>query len=167
MSLDTRLAMTLAANQTSPLDLISRPGVLNYAKTITLLNGTGANQADRMFTDQRTIAASGTDTLDLAGTLLDIYGDVLTFAKLKLIMVYAATANINNTVVTRPASNGVPIFSAAGDACPVKPGGMFLWVAPDAGGITVTAATGDLIDIVNSAGGTSVLYDVVLIGASA
>ena len=69
--------------------------------------------------------------------------------------------------VTRPASNGVPLFLAASDGLDVKPGGCFLWLAPDATGVAVTAGTGDLINIANSSSGTSVTYDVVIIGASA
>ena len=45
--------------------------------------------------------------------------------------------------------------------------GKFIWVAPDATGIAVTASTGDLITVTNSSSGTAVTYDVVIIGASA
>jgi hypothetical protein len=69
--------------------------------------------------------------------------------------------------VTRPAANGVPFMLAAGDGVALPPGGTFLWVAPTAAGVAVTAATADLIDIVNSGAGTSVTYDIVIVGASA
>jgi hypothetical protein len=39
--------------------------------------------------------------------------------------------------------------------------------APDATGYPVTAATGDLVTLTNSAAGTSVTYDVIIIGSSA
>ena len=69
--------------------------------------------------------------------------------------------------VIRPASNGVPLFLAAGDGLPVKPGGAFLWVAPDATGVAVTASTGDLLTITNSGAGSAVTYYIVVLGASA
>jgi hypothetical protein len=49
----------------------------------------------------------------------------------------------------------------------VRPDGKFVWVAPGATGIAVTAGTGDLITLTNSGGTTGVTYDVVIIGASA
>ena len=33
-------------------------------------------------------------------------------------------------------------------------------------GVTVTAGTGDIIQVVNSAGGTSITYDIIVIGTS-
>lgn len=91
----------------------------------------------------------------------------MTFARIKALGVYAAIANTNNVNVTRPASNGVPLFIAAGDGVAVRPGGMLVMIAPDVTGYLVTAATGDLITFTNSSGTTGVTYDVVIIGASA
>lgn len=135
---------------------------------IELSNGTGANSADLMFHDERTLTASGTEDLDLAGGLTNpLTGAAMTFVELREILIYASSANTNNVNVTRPASNGVPLFLAAGDGVPVPPGGVYHWVCPADGKVTVTAGTGDLITITNSAGSTSVTYDVVILGTSA
>jgi len=61
----------------------------------------------------------------------------------------------------------VPLFLAASDGISVRPGGLFCWAAPDATAVAVTAGTGDLLAIANSGAGTSVTYDVVIIGSSA
>lgn len=167
MALSTTVSVQVAATLTTALDLVTSSAPLDLRKRLVLATGAGANQADRIWHDRRTVAASGTDSLDLAGSLEDALGGAFTPARVKGLLVVAAEANANNVVVTRPASNGVPIFSAAGDAVPVRPGGLLLWVAPDATGVAVTGGTGDLIDIVNSAGGSSVTYDIVLLGASA
>lgn len=167
MALDTRLKVNLTSTQTSALDLTSRTAPLNYAYSKGLTNGSGANQANLVWSDQRTIAASATDSIDLAGSLSDAFGASITFARIKLVMVTAAGTNSNNVNLTRPASNGVPLFLAAGDGIPVRPGGSIVWCAPDATGVAVTAGTGDLIDVVNSGAGSSVVYDIVIIGASA
>lgn len=170
MPLTTRIVSTLDGTLTpaSSTVLGSTTSVVGSSKTINLTSGTGANQADKVWSATgRSIAASSTDSLDLAGSALtDPFGAAITFVKLKVIRVIAADTNTNNVNVTRPASNGVPWALAAGDGFPVLPGGMFEWVAPGAG-VTVTAATGDLIDIVNSGAGTPVVYDIVLIGTSA
>jgi hypothetical protein len=48
----------------------------------------------------------------------------------------------------------------------VRPGGLAVLAAPDATAYVVTAGTGDLIDIVNTAAG-NVAPEIYLIGASA
>lgn len=134
-----------------------------------LRNGTATGLADLVFADRGQIAASGTTSLDLAGgALLDPLGRTLVFAKLKAMVVVALSTNnvANNIEVTRPASNGVPWAKAAGDAIPLVPGGIHVFTSPGVG-VTVTADTGDLINLVNSAGTNTVDYDIVLVGSSA
>lgn len=132
---------------------------------LTLTNGTGAGKADRVFSDQRTLAASATEDLDFAGGVTDALGNTITMAKIKAILIKAAPGNTNNVVLTRPASNGVPIFLAAGDGIALKPGAGLHLI--DDNGITVTASSGDLLTLTNSGGTTSVIYDLIVIGASA
>lgn len=167
MPLSGKFVIASTFDYTSALDLGTGIFPLSLVRSAVLTSGTGANQADRLFCDTRTITASATDSLDMAGGLVDPLGVTFTLAKIKGLVVAAAAANTNNVVITRPATNGVPMFSAAGDAVPVRPGGLFVWVAPDAAAVAVTAGTGDLIDLANSGAGTSVTYDIVIIGASA
>lgn len=167
MAVDTSLHLKLAATQTAALDLGTLSFTALIEKSLTLASGTGANQADRMFSDQRTLAASASESLDLAGSLTDVAGATITFARVKAVFVEAVAANTNDVQVTRPASNGLPLFMAASDGIAVRPGGMFAWVAPDATGVAVTAGTGDLLAFTNSAGTTGVTYNVIIVGASA
>jgi hypothetical protein len=167
VALDTNLLVKLDASLTSALDLVTAAAPLAINNRTRLTSGTGLGAADMLWSDTRTLAASATEDLDLAASLTGPVGGTLTFARIKLLYVTALAANTNNVNITRPAANGVPLFLAASDGVPVKPGGSFLWVAPDATGIAVTAATGDLLTFTNSAGSTSVTYSVVIIGASA
>jgi hypothetical protein len=50
------------------------------------------------------------------------------------------------------------------DVVKVKPGGSFVWIAPDVNGGAVVAATGDFLKVANSSSGTSITYDVIIIG---
>jgi hypothetical protein len=167
MALDTDLLIRVLATESSALDLVTPTAPINYSARTRLATGTGANQADKVFQDTRTLAASATEDLDVSGSLLTPLGGAFVVVRIKALIVKAAAGNTNNVNVTRPATNGVPLFLAASDGIPVKPGGAFVWVAPDATGIAVTAATGDLITLTNSGSGTSVTYDVIIIGASA
>lgn len=164
-TIDVNLLATLAAALPADVGNLATAPV-KATKRLTLTTGTGNGQADKVFAGTRTVTASSTDALDLAGVLIDPFGATLTIVKLKALLVRAASTNTNSVRVNRPATNGVPLFLAVSDGIDVLPGGLFLWVAPNAG-VTVTPATGDLINIDNSGAGTSVTYDVVIIGTSA
>jgi hypothetical protein len=166
MALSATIKAGISATHTSVLDLATATFPLSLFSSINLTDGTGASQADRIFSDSRTLAASATEDLDLSGALTNAYGTV-TFARIKAILIVADAGNTNNVNFSRPASNGVPLFLAASDGLPIRPGGVFLWACSDATGIAVTAGTGDLITLTNSAGSTAVTYSIVIIGASA
>ena len=138
---------------------------LKYGASHAFTDGSGANQAQKLFTDQRTLAASDNETLDLSGVLTDVFGATLTLTKIKAILVKAADGNTNNVIVGGAASNAwIGPFGDASDTVAVKPGGTMMLVAPDANGYAVTAGTGDLLKVANSAGGSAVTYDIVLVG---
>lgn len=170
MALDTpTLQVQLVSTLTgTALEGSSPKWPANLTWAAPLVTGVGAGQADKIYAANITLGISAGQDIDLAGVLLDPFGAALTFVKLKAVAILAAAANTNNVNVSRPASNGVPWFLAAGDAFALGPGGLFLFVNPAAAGIaTVTAATADILRVDNSGAGTSVNFDIVLIGTSA
>lgn len=166
-TLRTVVTAQIEATYKNLLDLSTPTDTFLKRTAIQLSNGTGANSADLLFHDQRTITASSNEDLDLAGSLANAYGTTLTYVELRAVLIAASSSNTNNVRLTRPASNGVPLFLAASDGIDVPPGGVFLWSCPADGKITVTASTGDLLNVANSSSGTSVTYDVVIVGTSA
>lgn len=137
-------------------------------KDISLVNGTGLNQADMLWMDRRTLTASSNEELDLAGALIDAFGATLTFARIKAILIKADATNTNDVHVGGAAANAFVNWVAnSSDIIVVKPGGVFLLGTGHATAYAVTAGTGDKLKITNSAGGSSVIYDIIIIGASA
>jgi hypothetical protein len=169
MTLSAALNVSARATQQNTIDLGGASARRAVELALTLVDGTGAGQVDRVFADTRTLAASGTEDLDLAGALTDAFGVAQVFARIKALAIVADAANTNNVVVSRPASNGFGLFSAASDALPIRPGGVFLVAcgAADVNGYAVTGGTGDLLTLTNSAGGTSVAYSIMILGCSA
>lgn len=168
MPLTTTVDLSVAALYTKVLDLQSASAPVQAKFTVNLANGAGAGQADRVWADRRTLAASASESLDLAGTLLDAFGDAATFVRVKAIIVRAADANTNNVTVGGASTNAfVGPFGAATHTVSVRPGGMVAFACRDATGWPVTAGTGDLLQLANSAGGTTVEYEIIVIGCSA
>lgn len=165
MSLSATVKASISARDTRTLDLGSGVSDVAVALSTAFTDGAGAGQCDVLFSDQRTIAASSNEDLDLSGSL-EHDGQAAVFARIKAIIIKAASGNTNNVRLTRPASNGVPLFLAASDGIDIQPGGVFAWMAPSAAGVAVTAGTGDLINIANSSSGSGVTYDILILGAA-
>jgi hypothetical protein len=170
MTLTTRAAANIALTARNTIDLGASSANRALTMAIELASGTGAGQADLAFTDARTLAASGTEDLDLAGALTDPFGVAQVFARVKLLVIQAAVGNTNNVQVSRPSAAGwATPWLAASDGMQVRPGGMLMLAAgaADAVGYVVTATTADLLTITNGGSGTSVTYSIMVVGCSA
>lgn len=158
------LKLTLDAVFGQSIDIGTLKHNINYTKTYNIANGTAANQANQIWVDNRSVAASTADSLDLAGALADAFGNTITFTAIKGIIIIAG-ANGDNLVVGGAASNTfINWVSNATDEIVIKPNGMFALFDPSAGGYAVTASTGDILDITNADSAAAATYDIILIG---
>lgn len=168
MALSTKIMASLIAQHDSTLDLGSATYAPESARTIRLASGTAIDQADRLWTDRRTLTASSEDLLDLAGVLTDAFGATITFARIKALMVLGAAANPGQLIVGAATTNGVVgPFGAASHSVRVPPGGLFLIATPDLVAYPITAGTADILRVSNSSASASATYDITIVGASA
>lgn len=166
-TLTARISLNIDAILADALDIGTVEYHPQYGANYVLTDGSGANQANSIFTDTRILAASATEDLDLAGVLVNAFGATITFDKIKALIIKADAANTNDVLVGGAASaQASAFFGDVTDVVKVKPGGMLALVAPDANGYDVTATTADLLKIANSAGSTAVGYTIILIGVS-
>lgn len=137
-------------------------------KILQFTSGTGADQVDILWADERTLSASASENLDLAGVLTDAFGATVTAAELVAILVVAAAGNTNGVVIGGHASAAVPLFGGTLGTHTVKPGGFFYAAGHDAAGLcTITATTADMIKVANSSSGSSVTYQIAILARSA
>ncbi len=166
-SLRTELVARITGTQVGANDFGGprfQPTIENVLQTTY---GVAANQADILFTDNRTLAASATEDLDLAGVLTDAFGATITMAEVVAVLVIADPTNVNSVVIG-DATAPVPLFGGTNATIAVKPGGHFFAAAPNAAGLfTVGAGTTDDLKIANSSSGTSVVYEIAIVGRSA
>lgn len=168
MALTSDFSMSASGLYTKTSDLTAPVDTLDKRWSVHLDSGTGAGKADLRFADTRTLAASATEDLDLAGVLTDVFGAALTFVRIKKLLIKAADANTNNVVVGAAAANPWTALLGATGTLVLRPGQAVgtMCGAADATCMAVTAGTGDLLKVANSAGGTSVTYDILIVGAS-
>lgn len=158
------ISLTIDASLAGTSDLGTPKQRVLIEEGLSFLPGTDAvNKANVLFADTRTLAASATENLDLAGVLLNAFGAAVAAAEIVLILIRAAAANTNSVVFGPAAANGFAgPFGDASDRLSVKPGEFQALVSRS--GWAVTAGTGDLVTVANGAAGTPVTYDVLIIG---
>lgn len=167
MALTSEIKISATATQTASADLGTPTFYAELAKTFQWASGVTANSADLLFSDERTLAASATEDLDLAGVLTDAFGATVTMAEVVGIIVLADAANTND-VVLGAALAAIPLFGGTNGTHAVKPGGIFVAVAPNAAGLlTVGAGATDVLKVANSSSGTAVTYKIMVFGRSA
>ena len=165
--LDARIRFIWEALGEKTLDFDNATDPVTIDDDVRMSVGTGANQADQSWRDQRALAASSNDDLDLAGVLTNAFGETVTFVLVKGLYV-----RNNDTVTTLSIGNGanpwLTMFGAGTHSLVLRPGGRFMIVASGATAYAVTAGTGDILRIARGAGSvTDNTYDIAILGATA
>lgn len=162
---------SLKAVQAGPNDFGGPQFAPEILAVLNTTIGTGANQADIFFADQRTVASASNDDLDLAGVLSNAFGQTITAAELVAIMLINAPINgaANTTNLTLGGGTN-PVTGFLGGTTPtvgpIRPGGFLLLACGDAAGIgAVVAGTGDILRVANSAGAPA-SYQIAIIARS-
>ena len=131
----------------------------------TFTDGDAADKMDALYVERRSLAASGSEDLDLAGGITNTFGEVLTLTKVRMLIVRPNSTNLNTISVGGAAANGFAAWSGATNhTVTVRAGGTLMLLAPDATGYAVTAGTGDLLTIQND-GTNGVSYDIYIGGS--
>jgi hypothetical protein len=173
MAVTATVKGAINATHTRALDIASASADIRPSFSVSFSDGAGAGAVNLEWSDTRTINASASEEIDLTGTtgspavvMTDIFGQTVSFARIKAILVTAASGNTNNVNVSRATSNGCTLFLAASDGIKVLPGGAFMWVDPGATGVAVSGGSSDILTIANSSSGSSVTYTITILGAA-
>lgn len=163
MSVNAKIEVNINASLNGVADLGTVQFNSSISKAKKFVPGTATTgEADILWTDSRSLAASGTESLDLAGGLTNVFGSVITFAEVTALYFY----NTGTTAMTigNAATNAwVGPFGAATHTLTIPAGEMLTLTNAD--GWAVIAATGDLLKVLNAAGATGT-YDIMIIGRS-
>lgn len=139
----------------------------SYSPTInfydTLADGTGLDQADSVWYDERTVDAGTPDDIDLSGGITDAFGNSLTLTKLKGLYIKNNSTTAGQILQIGGDTLAAPLFGAAPDYIVLGPGGVFWWWDPSAAAVALGAGATDVLQIAVAAG-TSVSYTIAVIG---
>lgn len=165
------LVAQLRATQIGPNDFggVFQPDV---SSVINLVGGTAAGQANILFTDERTITTGANDDLDLNGVLTNAFGATVSAVEIvALLVINAPRSGAANTTNLTIGGGTNPVTGFLGGTTPtigpIRPGSFVFLGSSDAAGFgVVTAGTGDILRIANSAG-ASATYQIAILARNA
>ena len=174
MATNAEINLKLSVAETGDNALTSGPRynvALKYLQKLS--EGVGASQIDLAYVDERSVAASTNDDIDLSGVISTAIG--VSFAAVEIVGIVIINApfksndpaNTSDLTIGAGANPFIGFLAATDTIGPIKPGGIFMLIAGDLAGIgTVTAGTGDILRIANSSGGTA-KYQIAILARSA
>lgn len=170
---DVRTALTVALacreSSSSLQGFGSQRSWLEHGRTytLTMLDGTDANESDMVYSVSTTVGTGAPDNYDLAGSLASLLtGSTLTYAEVTAVVVINESTTPGESIsvgggITNPISS---MWGAAGDLAVVGPGGVFVLTSP-IDGYSITGGSADILRINTTA--ASVGYRLIIIGRSA
>ncbi len=143
-------------------------------QVLDFTTGTGADQADIMWMDERTVASGATDSIDLTSSLKNPDGVQKILVRPTALLIINAPRNSSTPNTTGLTVGGVAANTYAGFFSPatgglisIQPGGgALLWNRGAASYATITDVTNDILAIVNSAGASNT-YQIAILGRTA
>lgn len=159
---------TLTGSLTGASDAFSIGANSLDAITISYTSGTGDNQANQWYVLQRTVTAGGNTDLDLAATLTNRFGQTITFAKVRtlILKLRSKTASTDYLQVgPQGVTNGWQGPWSAVDADSwIRVDSLLILDNPTDNGIgAVTSGSADVLRL-NCPGANNVTVDVLIFG---
>ena len=156
MTLNTNITVAVNPVASSGLDLSTPADNLNVMRQLRWLSGNGADQANLVWHDSRSVAAL--ETLTLTSGLTDAFGVAVNFGLVKLLYIRNTTAYSSANYITIGGTHG----SVGGGLVVRSGGGIALHIAPDILGYTTSAAT----TITITPSGSTATYDIIIVGVA-
>lgn len=163
----TTLAIAIKAGVSGSVNKVDELSTLTDTITqiydTTFALGTGANQANGMFQDQRTLADGVGEELNFTdSSLTDKLLEPIDFATLKALLIRNGSSAAS-LIIGNSTANQLGILGGATFTLEIQPGGTFLWLAPDATGLDCST-NGTLKLLHDGVGGQDLTYDLIALG---
>ena len=168
LAVDLKASLAWLFSESLSLSTVIDNASLEYDQSLE--DGTAADQADLLWHDERAIAASANDDLDLTALSQTVFGSPLAvnFAKVKAILLINTSTMAGDRL--RLGGAGAAAFSApfaADDDAVVEIGpDSPLLLASKKDGWTVTGGTADVLRVHNP-GANEITYKIAIVGTSA
>ena len=162
-TLTSNLLVTVAIQNTKAVGLTTVKDNISADWSVKLTDGTGANQADTLWHDQRTLADGANETIDVHdGSLSDAFGTAVTLDKLKMICIKNGSSDAD-LEIGGAAATQLGLFADGTDILNLPPGGIFVYSAPGSAGLDCSTNS-DLKLTHDGTGESTLTYDIIVVG---
>jgi len=132
--------------------------------TTQIANGSGANQASGQYTANGTLEDEAAVSFDFSGALTDVFGQTITWTKLKLLMISNEGTDSSLKITGNLWEN------IAGNVSPsqldINPGSMYCQTWLDANGEPIVGAANDVITLTHASDGSAdITYRIIALGS--
>lgn len=160
-TLDLTAALRIFGDFESASDLTDAIESLDVGLSKRVTNGTGTDQANEFWSDQRTVTGAAETLNFVTGTLTNVFGDTITLSKLKglLIVNTSITSGEDLTLTGDMLTAGIGTMTSI----TLTPGGYFLITAPTDG---YTIATTGSDELTIDPGSDTITYKIVVWGVT-
>lgn len=162
MALTANFALNINWSLSKSLDLSEPKDSKALSRGPSFTNGTGANQADAIWHDKRTLGDGANETLDLASQT-DGLGTAITISKLKALYIKNKSSDANLKIGAAAATPVALFADAASDILLLPPGGEFLFTAPNATGLDISTNSNLKLEH-DGTGESSLDYEIIAAG---
>lgn len=178
-TLQTRIQVSVTGNLSNALPLETITANPSDSVSLTLTNGVGANAADQIWSDQRTLAPAGVDNINVinfSGSA-DGVGGALSIARVKCI--YVRNLGTNAASASGFEADALLVGGAAVGAwttpfngnstavVKIPSGGLFESITPGAVGASAGGSSGSIFKVLNNSGTATLTYNIFVVGATA
>jgi hypothetical protein len=160
MPLNAQVLLSILAHETSSGDISQTLRATPATYSLSLTNGTGANQAQVVWSDSRTLPLAADDTPDIRA-LTDDRGTV-SFSAVKLIYIKNTGAVALNLIGNGDWNTGPQKLPDTSNY-EIPAGGVWLATNPTAAGWAATGVS-KWITITNQSSSTATSYEIIIIG---
>ena len=161
MPLNAQVALSIVAHETAAGDLSRQMRVTPATYALLLTDGTGANQAQVVWSDSRTAPTGSGESLDLRALSDTRDGAAVTVSFSAVKALYVRNTHATNSLLVGGSTIGGFVGLPFSSALSVPPGGAYFFSAPSDAGLAVSA--GSWIARFTGSGGECT-YDIVLVG---
>ncbi len=166
MSLSGNLNINVRVKQSSDVD----PGAsfnTSIGSDYNIVDGTASGEVDLFFYKANSaLATTSTDTIDLSGSLIDLFGNTIIFAKIMSLVLIADSGNLSDMQLDQTVANSFLGNASVGAVNTLKPGTIIVPFVSETTGFSVTAGTADLLNIKNPDVTNTASYKLYVLGTS-
>jgi hypothetical protein len=153
----------LAGSVTDTVDLFTAGATFSCTQSTNITNGTTAEKVNIVYTRKGKIAIGGSVSIDLIGSVTDVYGDTVNMDALKILIVKNTSSDNGSTAAITLSTDGIGFISDSGATLNI-PAYSAISLSNLNAGWTLTDESADTITLTNADAQNGAWFELIVAG---